>query len=99
MSSNYTHHLHGCQDSSSAAVLELVELISSVAETVSELPANSSTTDSASHCADSAVRMLSDLLVYAVVDDSCIRSPDIQVHLGFLYESARRVLQRIDQRF
>lgn len=113
MSSESPHHPNSCQVSASAALLELVELISSVAGPMSELPVTESATEGANQYAESTVRLLSDLLVYAVMDDNDLRSPNvcqstiltfcetdcyaqIQTHLGFLYETAQRLLQKID---
>ena len=95
MFSNYSHRPHGCQGSSSAALLELVELISSAAAPVSELPVTSSPTDSANHCVDSSVRLVGDLLVYAVADDSCLRSPEVcySIILPFFSASFLRQIQ------
>lgn len=77
MSPNHLHHPNSCQRSPSDALLQLVELISTVAEPMSEIPATESITECANRCTDSNVRLLCDLLVYAVMDDRCLRSPDV----------------------
>lgn len=61
MSPEYLQHPHDCRGSSSAALLESVKLVSSVAGPANELPATMSTTDGAGYGADSTVRIQSTL--------------------------------------
>lgn len=61
MSPEYLQHPHDCRGSSSAALLESVKLVSSVAGPANELPATRSSTDEAGYGADSTVRIQSTL--------------------------------------